>query len=44
MTVPLYRLSYAFLPIHLWTTDAYEYAVLATRGWSQEGIVGHVIP
>jgi hypothetical protein len=43
-TVPMYRLAHSVLPIHLWTTDINEYTVLATRGWVQEGIVGHVLP
>ncbi len=42
--VPLYRLYHAGIRQHLWTTDANEYAVLATRGWSQEGIDGYVLP
>jgi ELWxxDGT repeat protein len=43
-SVALYRMSLANPPIHLWTTDQNEYTVLATRGWTQEGIIGYVIP
>jgi hypothetical protein len=43
-SVALYRMALANPPLHLWTTDLNEYTVLATRGWVQEGIVGHVVP
>jgi hypothetical protein len=44
-TIPLYRLSLARPPLHLWTTDANEKLVLSTqRGWVYEGILGYVIP
>jgi ribosomal protein L35AE/L33A len=43
-TVPLYRLALASPAIHLWTTDKNEYDTLATFGWTQEGIVGYVVP
>ncbi len=43
-TVPLYRLYHEGIRQHLWTTDASEDAVLATRGWTQEGVDGHVLP
>lgn len=42
--VPLYRLYHPGIRQHLWTTDANEYAVLATRGWTQEGADGYVLP
>jgi ELWxxDGT repeat protein len=42
--IPLYRMSLASPPLHLWTTDQNEHDTLATRGWTKEGIVGHVIP
>ncbi|MBY5034207.1 hypothetical protein K6V78_03835 [Streptococcus gallolyticus] len=35
---PLYRLYNKGLKVHLYTKDTNEYAVLATRGWSQEGV------
>ncbi|MBL1125282.1 hypothetical protein F9856_03810 [Streptococcus suis] len=34
----VYRLYNSGLKVHLYTTDANEYAVLAERGWSQEGV------
>ncbi|WP_053093947.1 MULTISPECIES: hypothetical protein [unclassified Streptococcus] len=34
---PLYRLYHTGLKVHLYTKDSNEYAVLAKRGWSQEG-------
>lgn len=37
-TVPLWRMFHEGLNQHLWTTDANEYRVLATRGWRQEGM------
>lgn len=37
-THPLYRLYHPGLKVHLYTKDANEYAVLASRGWKQEGI------
>lgn len=42
--VPLYRLYNPAILQHLWTTDANEYAVLATRGWTQEGKDGYILP
>jgi hypothetical protein len=42
--VPLYRLYHAGILQHLWTTDSNEYAVLATRNWTQEGIDGYILP
>ena len=42
--MPLYRLYNAGIRQHLWTTDANEYAVLATRGWMQEGTDSYVLP
>ena len=42
--VPLYRLYHAGIRPAPWTTDANEYAVLATRGWAQEGTDGYVLP
>ncbi|MER0124034.1 hypothetical protein ABPH35_10490 [Streptococcus sp. ZJ93] len=36
-TSPVYRLYHAGLQVHLYTTDANENAVLANRGWRQEG-------
>lgn len=42
--VPLYRLYHAGILQHLWTTDANEYSVLGTRGWTQEGIDGYILP
>lgn len=42
--VPLFRLYHPGIQQHLWTTDANEYAVLATRGWTQEGVDGHILP
>ena len=44
VTKPLYRLRYAYLPLHLWTTDLNEYTVIPSWGWVQEGVVGHVVP
>jgi ELWxxDGT repeat protein len=41
---PLYRLSFPSPELHLWTTDLNEYQVLQTRGWTAEGLVGHVLP
>ncbi|MCP1639539.1 hypothetical protein J2T50_001239 [Streptococcus gallinaceus] len=35
---PLYRLYNKGLKVHLYTKDTNEYAVLGTRGWSQEGV------
>lgn len=35
---PVYRLYHPTLRVHLYTKDANEYQVLATRGWRQEGI------
>ncbi|HEL1584926.1 TPA: hypothetical protein TXJ06_001675 [Streptococcus suis] len=34
----VYRLYNSGLKVHLYTTDANEYEVLAERGWSQEGV------
>ncbi|WP_153045604.1 hypothetical protein [Streptococcus suis] len=36
-TSPVYRLYHEDLKVHLYTIDAYEYKVLAGRGWRQEG-------
>ncbi|HFU4001206.1 TPA: hypothetical protein ACGO3D_001322 [Streptococcus suis] len=36
-TSPVYRLYHEDLKVHLYTRDAYEYKVLAGRGWRQEG-------
>ena len=41
--VPLYRLYHEAIQQHLWTTDANEYSVLATLGWTQEGTDGHIL-
>jgi len=41
---PFYRLYNPSVLQHLWTTDLNEYTVLATEGWTQEGIVGYVFP
>lgn len=35
---PVYRLYHSGLKTHLYTTDANENAVLATRGWQAEGV------
>jgi uncharacterized protein (TIGR03437 family) len=40
---PFYRLYSSTTLEHLYTTDSYEYAVLGTRGWSQEGEIGQVL-
>lgn len=37
-TKAVYRLYHSGIRSHLYTTDANEYKVLATRGWKQEGI------
>lgn len=37
-TVPVYRLYHKGIQQHLYTTDANEYQVLASRGWQQEGV------
>lgn len=37
-TVPMYRLYNRWSGEHLFTTDASEYAYLATLGWTQEGV------
>jgi hypothetical protein len=37
-TVPMYRLYSDITKEHLYTTDANEYAVLATRNWVQEDV------
>jgi hypothetical protein len=29
---------------HHWTTDANEYNVLGTMGWTKEGIDGYILP
>ena len=42
VTKPLYRLYNPILRKHLFTTDANENAVLATRGWSPEGVIGYM--
>ncbi len=39
--VPVYRLYLTTTKEHLFTTDANEYATLATRGWTQEGTAYH---
>ena len=36
--IPLWRMFHPGMNQHLWTTSAYEYRVLSTRGWNQEGI------
>lgn len=36
--VPLFRLYHPSLKVHLYTKDRNEYAVLAKRGWKQEGM------
>ena len=41
-TIALYRLHSPVLGKHLFTTDANEYAVLATFGWVQDGVVGYM--
>jgi hypothetical protein len=43
-TVPLYRMYHAGVRQHFWTTNAYEYNVLATHGWTREGVDGHLLP
>ena len=35
---PVYRLYHPTIKVHLYTRDKNEYAVLAQRGWLQEGI------
>ncbi len=42
--VPLYRLYHEGIRQHLWTSDRNEYDVLATWGWTQEGIDGYILP
>ncbi len=42
--VPYYRLSNPNSGLHHWTTDLNEYTTLATLGWTQEGIVGYILP
>jgi len=41
---PFFRLYNPTSFQHHWTTDANEYAVLATVGWNQEGIDGYLLP
>jgi hypothetical protein len=41
-TTPLYRLYQPSEEIHLFTTDANEYAVLPSVGWRQEGVAARV--
>jgi ELWxxDGT repeat protein len=43
-TAALYRMRLDAPPLHLWTTDLNEYDVLATLGWTPEGILGHALP
>jgi len=38
-----YRLYLDITKEHLYTTDAYEYSVLGTRGWVQESTVGSIL-
>ena len=40
----LYRLYNADIQQHLWTSSALEYAVLPGSGWTQEGVIGYVLP
>jgi uncharacterized protein (TIGR03437 family) len=40
---PFYRLYSDVTKEHLYTTDANEYNVLATRNWAQEGPVGQIL-
>ena len=42
--IPYYRLYNPTSFQHHWTTDANEYAVLATKGWKQEGLDGYILP
>jgi hypothetical protein len=42
--VALYRLYNPAIVQHLWTTDANEYAVLGTRGWTGEGVESYILP
>jgi hypothetical protein len=42
-TRPVFRLSLPGTPLHLYTVDANEHAVLQTRGWLSEGIFGYVL-
>ena len=44
--LPYYRLLYccATPPIHFWTTDSNENAVLQGEGWISEGIPGYMLP
>lgn len=42
--VPYYRLYNPSSFQHHWTTDAVEYAFLATVGWTQEGVDGYILP
>ena len=42
VTQPLFRLFHAPSNYHFWTSDANENAVLATRGWVQQGTVGYL--
>jgi len=41
--LPLYRLALPSPPLHLWTIDAHEYAVLQTEGWIGEGVIGYAL-
>jgi len=43
-STPLYRLVLPSPFLHLWTIDRNEYDTLGQRGWTQEDVVGHVLP
>jgi hypothetical protein len=40
----LYRLYHAGIRQHLWTTDQNEYNTLPGSGWTQEGVIGNLLP